>query len=236
MRKMRTAAAIAIAIGLSSALVAPAHAQSDIERALRGLLGGRGGSGLAANQGTIQANIQTGLSNISASLNSGVTSGQISLDERASLNAEFNRIQAMHSQFMFDGGYTNNEVQQILSAFSNMNNMIASATNNGIGTNIGTTFPGSIYNGNFGNFNQVLSLQNNVLSRINAGVASGALTRSEARILRDDYNRIAAQLNRRNVRGNLNMNPVVRRLVALDSRVTQMVNDNQFAGRGYPWF
>jgi hypothetical protein len=125
--------------------------------------------------------------------------------------------------------------------------MVATAIGNtntigGIGTLPGT-YPGNSWGNNWGNYpsnfrdyNSVISLRNSVNARINTGVSNGSLTTAEANMLRADFNRINAQLDRRNLRGNLNFNPVVRRLVALDQRVTQMINDSRFAGYGNWWY
>ncbi len=248
MRSTKTAVAIiAMLVGLSATAFQPAEAQNF--RDILNRLGGVSGSGLgfAPNQGMIQSNISTGLTNISSQISAGVSSGQLTFDEQSTVNMELSRVRMMNDSFLADGGYSNAEVQQILSAFSNLNSVIATHTANGINTGINTANSGfgyNIGNGGYGwsapnlsNYNAVINLQNGVQARINQGLANGSLTTWEANSLRNDYANISAQLNRRNVRGNLNVNPVVRRLANLDRRLNQLMNDNnnRYADRG-GWF
>lgn len=248
MKTNKIAVAAALVLGLSSVALQPASA-NDLTNLINRLTGynGVGTNGLAGNQGLIQSNMSTGLNNIAAQISSGTSSGQLTIDEQASLSAELNRIRSMNDSFML-GGYTNDEVNQLLSSLSGLNSMLSSALSNG-SSNIG--YGGSIYNngyynngyynngynngyyGGISDFNSVVSLRNNVRAHIDSGVASGRLSAYEASSLRTDLNRISAQLDRRALRGNLNTNPTVRRLLSLDQRVNQLINDNQYAGRGF---
>lgn len=252
MKTSKIGLAAAVILGFSSVAMQPASA-NDITNIINRLggLNGTGSGQFAGNQAMIQSNIQTGMSNIQAQLSVGVNSGQLTLDEQAAIRAEMSRVQGLNSSFLADGGYTTSEVNQILSAFTGLNNLISSSMSNGsnIAGNGGFGYGNGYHdhhdhgygngNGNgwgngYGNgsgmtFNSVVSLQNSVRARINAGVASGELTRFEANQLRSEYARIASQLTRRSLRGNLNVNPSVRRLQSLDARVTQMIDDNRYA-------
>lgn len=233
--KRRIAIAVAALIGLSTAVISPANAASDLEKVLR-LLGGYSdtysGGTLVPNQATVQANVNTGLTNLAAQISAGVSSGQLTLDEQATLNAELNRLRSLHTSYMVDGGYSAFEVETMLSGFNSMNSLLATNLNNGINIAGSTTTSGNLY---MGDYNSVINLRNSLRTRINTAVANGDLTVAEANMLRAEFNRISSQLNRRTLRGNLNYNPLVRRLTALDHRVTQMIDDNRYAGGNW-WF
>lgn len=238
MQTKKIATTLALLVGLSTVALQPASAQSDLNRILDalGVRGGGGGSsGFAADQARIRTNITTGLNNIATQISAGITSGQLTIDEQATLNAEFNRVRIMNDSFMADGGYTNAEVSEILAAFSSMNTMISANLNNGL--NIGVLNPGTGLGGlPVTDYNSVISLRNSIRASIDDGVDDGTLTSAEAAQLRSDLNRISAQINRRTVRGNLNLNPVVRRLIALEQRVDRLTTDNSFAGYGNWWY
>lgn len=246
-------AALSLVALASTVLIQPQSASAnDIERILGRVMGGSTGLNGGVNQVQIQTNVQTGLANLQSQLQTGINNGSITASEAASINAELARVTAMHNSFLY-GGYTNDEVSQVLSSFTQLNSMIASATAGGYSGSIGTLPYGNYGNygnhnyGNYGNhnygnsayfgdYNSVISLRSSVQSRINAGVANGSLTRAEADQLRWELTQISRQINRRQMAGNLNNNPIVRRLSNLDSRLDQMMNNNRYAGRANNWW
>jgi hypothetical protein len=79
-------------------------------------------------------------------------------------------------------------------------------------------------------YNNVLSLRNKISNDINLAVSRGHLSASQAASLRAELRDINQSINNRTVRGNLNINPLVRRLVSLEQRV-----NNAIAGGSF-WF
>lgn len=189
-------------------------------------------SGFAQNQGLIQSNINTGLSRTSSEISSGVASGRLTPSEAATLNAELNRVTSLHNSFMADGGYTNIEVQQILSAFNNMNNLVASYLNNNDIAS-GTTFGGITMPSDW---QSVISLQTSIRNKIRDGLDDGTLSPAEARMLRSEYYQISRRLQRRQMWGNPDVSPFVRQLVVLDRRIDDLAGEKEFAGRGFWWY
>jgi hypothetical protein len=232
MKAKHVAACMAALFGISTVAIAPADAQN-LNSILRNL--GLRGGGSSVNEAQVQSNIQVGMNNISNQIQAGIRDGRLTVDEQAMLNAEMNRISNMHSSFSLNG-YTNAEVQEILSAFTNLNNMLSTALNNA-NTTIG--FGGynqynynnpSNYLGYPTSYNNVLSLRNKISNDINLAVSRGHLSASQAASLRAELRDINQSINNRTVRGNLNINPLVRRLVSLEQRV-----NNAIAGGSF-WF
>jgi hypothetical protein len=198
-----------------------------------------GGDRVAANQALISSNFQTRYNQLTSEIQSHINSGQLTPEEASILQAELNRINNMQLSYSA-GGFTNMEAQMVVDAFSSLTNQLQASASNTITVNNNFGFGGNNpYGYGYGwrngsyylpNYNSVTQLQNSILTRINRGLASGHLTQSEANRLRNDYNQISRQINRRTVRGNINMNPVVRRLMALDRDLTRQLRDNQVAG------
>lgn len=200
-----------------------------------------GSDRMAGNQALISSNFQTRYNQLTSEIQSHINSGQLTPEEASILQAELNRINNMQLS-LAAGGFTNSEAQMVVDAFTGLTTQLQVAASNTItlNNNFGGGYGNNPYGYGYGwrngsynmpNYTSVTQLQNSILTRINRGLASGHLTQSEANSLRNQYNEISRQINRRTVRGNVNMNPVVRRLMALDRDLTRQLRDNQVAGR-----
>lgn len=133
MNKKNYALAIAALMGCSALGLQPASA-NDLSNILGRLSGGNVNYG---NQSQIQSNIQVGMTNLQTQIQQAVSTGRMSPIEASNINAEMNRASAMNNDFMRDGVYSASEVQQMLSEFTNLNNMVSAATSGSVNTNVG---------------------------------------------------------------------------------------------------
>lgn len=120
----------ALLLGLASLAPQPASA-IDFTRIVNRLTGYRDGYN-NGNQAQIRSNINVGVSNLQAQISQGIASGKLTPREQADLNFRLNRIERMDATFMADGMYSTGEVNQILSEFNNVNNMLSASLNNRI--------------------------------------------------------------------------------------------------------
>ena len=241
MNNLKILAATVALVASTGFMAQPAQSQNFLNDLFNNYgIGNRFGSDrMASNQALISSNFQTRYNQLTSEIQSHINSGQLTPEEASILQAELNRINQMQLAYGA-GGFTNNEAQMVVDAFTGLTNQLQASASNTITLNnnfgIGGSNPyGYGYgwrNGSYNlpNYNSVTQLQNSILTRINRGLASGHLTQSEANNLRNQYNQISRQINRRTVRGNINMNPVVRRLTALDRDLTRQLRDNQVAG------
>lgn len=218
-------AAIGLALTLASAPAVQAQNLLDI---LRGYVNSHRHSGgrILPNSASVQYTVDSGISNYYNEISSGVASGRLTAGEEAALRHELNLLIAMRDRFMSDGGYSGAESNEMVAAFNRLNGMIAASLNNG-NVAFGRPWGGGAYP----TFDSVVSLQARVRARINRAAANGSISAAQTFQLRSEYQQIARQLNRRTMSGNLNAHPTVRRLIALDRRLS-----NAIAARGTRWF
>jgi hypothetical protein len=227
MKTRNIAAALVALMGLSSLAVQSASA-NDLSKILGSLTGYRSGGYInSGNQGQIRANIDTGISNLQNQISLGISSGKLDSVEQADLQARLNRVQDLDNRFSMDGVYTPGEVSQILSEFTNMNNMLTTALNTG------ASFNGNLgygYNNGYSRFGTGIGYGNlaNMRARISTNISTalsrGEISNFQARQMRSELNNISYQLN-----SNLsvsNRRLLMNRLASLNSRL-----DAAIAGR-----
>jgi len=222
----KIAVALAAVLGLSSLALQSASA-NDLTRVL-GRLGLRSGSVNGVNQATIESNIQIGMTNLNNQIQQAQAQGRLSPGAAASLNAQMDRIAQMDASFRI-GGYTGGEVQQLLSEFSRMNDMVANS--------IGNTTVGTYYNGYYGgngygrlygsglgntNYSAVLEMENRVGANLATSVANGSIDASTGASLRAQLVNLQMQLRGFRTMSVARRNSLLRQLANLDQRVTDI--------------
>lgn len=132
--------------------------------------GGPTASG-SKNQAERQAHLDTRQAELNARIEQGVTSGRLNANESSRLRAELNKIANDETAALADGRLSYNEQQQLLASLDTLNNKITQEMSDQNWRR---------RNRHGGGINQQQSL---LRQRINAGIRSGKLTRSEANSL-----------------------------------------------------
>ncbi len=191
-------------------------------------------------QGALHNNVTTGLSDLATRISVGVSTGLLNSSQASTLQAELSRIEAQHAA-MGAGGYTYAEAEIILNDFSTLYSQLSASLNY------------SAYNrdpsAKFDNYDasqisrstsfmdrgSVLEMLSRISNRISTGLHSGRLTPAQAQDLQRDYNSVARDANGTSINNDYATRLVVRRMVDLDRRTQEMVNDSRVAGRTTVW-
>jgi hypothetical protein len=206
MKTRNIAAALVALMGLSSYAVQSASA-SDLSRVLGSLTGYRSGGYInSGNQAQIRSNISLGMNNLQNSISQAIAAGQLDSVEQANLRAQLNRIEDMDNSFSADGVYSQSEVSQLLSEFTNMNNSLSVAISTSAGGSIGSRYGngyGNSYNygRTYSNINSGIGYGNlsNMRTRISADIstalANGRISRYQANRMRNELNTLSYRMN-----------------------------------------
>lgn len=138
--------------------------------------------GVINNLAGFRADIDTKQAQIDAAITDGISTGRLSWSDSTALRAELNRIAQNEVQATSDGRMSYSEAQQLTSQLDLLNTSLSQklAANNRPGRRRG-----------HGAASYIGAQQSLLRQRINQGLTSGRLTRSEAKKLFDDEARIS---------------------------------------------
>jgi hypothetical protein len=173
----------------------------------------RGGApdAIPTNQSLITGRIDSKQAEIDTNIEGGITSRRLNWTDAQNLRQELNRIASLETQFLADGKITYGEEQQLVRDLNSLSNKVAQKTS-GYGHRGGSRRGGV-------NYQQSLLRQ-----RINQGLSSGRITRSEAnKLFRDEARITQIENDLRASGGRLNYAEQRRLLNELD-KLSRQVN------------
>lgn len=232
-KKLTVVTAVAVALGVC--LSQPAKA-NDALNYIQDYFGGINNSINYADAQRMAA-LDDDRAELDSRVNSAAASRRISPAQASDLHAQLRNNRAVQLELARDGRFSFSDNQRISTSLST----ISASVQNAIATNVmlprpGTGFPPR----GFVARRQVEELQNQISIRINNGKRNGNLTRNEFETLKNELAAIDARKQEMmNSRGYLSFNEnqrLLSRLNRLQDQVRIEMNDNQVAGRNYPWY
>lgn len=182
------------------------------------------------NQAQLQANVDTRQAQLDSAITQGINSGYISWSEARSLQTELRRIQDNEQRYTSDGRLSFREANELIADLDALDTKVkaAQATRDRY-----SRHGGGRYGGRYGDSGQgSINAQQSVLrQRIDAGVKSGQLTRSESSRLYREEQRISDLEAQMRSSGNRLSFDEQRRLLGelneLSRNITKELNDHQ---------
>ncbi len=197
----------------------------------RDMLGRYGGrrsdEAAAANQVAIKAIIDTRQAELDSKISTGLANGSLSLNDVHTLRAEFQKIHTNEVNFLSDGRLSYSEEKQLTDALAALDTLIQSHSARWTANNRGR---GNAY-GRYRRSSQVRGYSSLLRQRIETGISSGRLTRSEAARLRQMEVRTSDLERQLRISGGRLTQQEERRLLTqldrLNGQITRELNDKQ---------